>query len=349
MSKISTLAFSTMAARFLMTGCSSVTSSLGFSSDDEEVAKKGPNSEIVRIQETEMVSDEYVEHKIGEVRERVYNKNFIQKEIASNEDEVGIYSVNKAKTSEYKVERVVQDNLDMKMKSTDTKTIGNMKSSVNKNFQKIATAEQTRSNTHDRNRPRHVWDMYPDKDINGEINGKNRFNDRYLNEEYGLYIKAFEKDFPLIMTKDGDVVRNDLQTGKMYLISLNDKSQLSVFEVLSNQLFKEVRMYSEEVYKILNTYPMQISNKVVTAAELEYNTKVYFTYNQGIMTFFNQKFKKVLPIYKDFTIRNTRVGDISINIDLSVLDFRTDSEKMKDEVKEAWKDLDKLDQSKNKR
>lgn len=67
------------------------------SKDDFAAVKEEPSKEIITVLNVELISKDYIDYRVNKINSKYYEQNFVQKKLAGQEEEMGIYSVNKSK------------------------------------------------------------------------------------------------------------------------------------------------------------------------------------------------------------------------------------------------------------
>ncbi len=365
-------------ARSMLAGCAS--------KDDFAAVKEEPSKEIITVLNVEPISKDYIDYRVNKINSKYYEQNFVQKKLAGQEEEMGIYSVNKSKNLNHKIEKVKNDEFDsvVNNKNSNTKPLPNLETTRNnvehKNHSKIANSslikdtvkksEPSKNNVSSKTTEKVNQKMLIQSSVEEKVidnNSNNGVVSSSLNnsgnsiakssvdtnnsklysntssksnnlsekekEKYDVLKKVFVKEYPFMIEINGDSdFINDLKTGQEYIVTISD-SNVNLYEKSSNNLFKEIQMFSKKVYNYMSTNKTENNYmRAVDIKEIEKLVNITFKYENGALTFYNDKFKKVLALDEELEINNNG-SNIKFKIDNSLIDFNSTENKLKQMIK----------------
>lgn len=105
---------------------------------------------------------------------------------------------------------------------------------------------------------------------------------------------------------------------------------LNLYEKTSTNIYKEIQMFSKKVYKYMNDNKTENNYmRVVDIKDIEKLVNITFKYQNGVLSFYNDKFKKVLALIDEELEVNNNGTNLKFKIDNSVVDFNSTENKIK--------------------
>jgi hypothetical protein len=205
----------------------------------------------------------FTDKRIEQFNKRYYQQNFIKKEIANSEMEIGIQTINKNVNQNYLKETIEKDELDI-VPEINVKVISKENIIINKivdsNTKK--NIETTIEKSHDIEKIK--------------ILSK---NDIVVDNNYSI---KYKNSFPLLIGENNELLKRDLKTNVEYVLTINDIGGFEIFEKQKDCSLIETKNTNLSCFLDIKNYKESpvLSSKIY----------VYFIYNNEKIKFYNQKF-----------------------------------------------------------
>lgn len=152
-------------------------------------------------------------------------------------------------------------------------------------------------------------------------------------EKFDVLIKVYEKEYPFLIDINGDSSYiNDFKTGQEYIITLSDNN-VNVYEKTSNTTYKEIQMFTKKIYEYMQKNKTENNYmRILDSKEIEKTINITFIYQNGTLSFYNNKFKKIISLDEELELNNNGTN-VKLKIDNSFVDFNSTENKIKNIVK----------------
>jgi hypothetical protein len=228
--------------------------------------------------------ENFVDKRVEQFNKRYYQQNFIKKELANPELEMGIQTINKDNSRNYTSEIVKSDDLDI------TPEV-NVKIIERTNVVNTKTISDNNLTSSDMNTQLEKIKILSKNDI----------------EDTKDYSVRYKDKFPLMIGINNELLKRELNTNKDYVLTLDNNYAVAIYEKKNECSNNEVENSNLSCYLDIENYK--------TTPNFSSSITIYFNYKDGKIKFYNQKFNSEKNIGESLkiTLKDDKTLYIKVN------------------------------------